>query len=79
MAGGGKSGQKLFRSLGSAAHVLRIADATASPNSPGPQVNTLGDGSGGALPRVVVFAGHANNQLTTGNPAYSVRAYVDSE
>ena len=28
-----------------------------------PQVNTLSGGSGGALPPVVVFAGHANNQL----------------
>jgi hypothetical protein len=38
-------GQKLFRSLGSAAHVLRIADVIASLNSPGLQVNTLGDGA----------------------------------
>lgn len=57
-------GQNLFRSLGSAAHVLRIADVIALLNSPGLQVNTLGDGGGGALPRVGVFAGHANNQLT---------------
>ncbi|MFE5709109.1 hypothetical protein, partial [Rhodococcus koreensis] len=63
--GGELPGQKLFRSLGSAAYLLRIADVIASLNSPGLQVNTLGDGGAGALPRVVVFAGHANNQLTS--------------
>ena len=44
---------------------LRIVDVTASPNPQRSQVNTLSGGSGGALPPVVVFAGHANNQLTS--------------